>query len=190
MHGVVGVKEITDDLDFSIFPEPCYWIALLTNNERKACIWLKRRQFKPYWPRYRGMTRLNRHRRQMRWRSVLPGYLFLPFPMNKEPNCRLIEESPGSRGIMRNGSFEPRVLNDGHVQQIRRIEDALNASELNAAEGIPFKVGQRVRVTNDAYWQFEGPILKIDNKRRIWLEVELFGAKRHLTVPASELEAV
>ena len=75
MHGAItAVRGQTIDIE-PIFGEPCKWAALLTTSgaERKATIWLKIRQFNPYWPRYKGTVKLNRHRREMRWRSVIAG---------------------------------------------------------------------------------------------------------------------
>ena len=69
--------------------------------ERKACIWLKMRQFKPYWPRYKGTVKLNRHRRDTRWRSVIAGYVFVPLPEEGELNWQLAERTPGIRAIAR-----------------------------------------------------------------------------------------
>jgi transcription antitermination factor NusG len=189
MHGVIAVKDL--QAESYVHQGECDWVALLAQpgSERKACIWLRRRQFKPYWARYKGQVKLNRHRRAMRWRSVIPGYLFLP--VITDINWRLIEETPGVHGKMTNGEGRPKLLNRGHINDIVRIEEALNSSEINAVQGIPFKVGQRVRPTDDLYYHWEGPITRIDSRRQIAVEVPgLFGAPRIVMFSADRLEAV
>lgn len=186
MHGMIGLT----DTDATIFDVDCTWYALMTDSEKKACIWLRKRQYEPYWARYMGPVKVNRHRTMSRWRSVLPGYLFLPIPMGRDPNWRLIEESPGIRSVMRQGNFEPVRISSRDIDEIRRIEGAMNASEIAAREGIPFKVGQKVRVINDTLG-FEGTVIKLDTKRKITIEVpSLFGRVTKIMLPVSEIEAI
>lgn len=170
------------------------WYALLVESgkERKASDWLEIRQFQPYWPRYKGTVKLNRHRRAMRLRSVIPGYLFLP--LGHDANWRLIlskeAKAKGIREVLRNGQADYARLNDGHIDSIRNIEIALNSSALCAVEGIPFKVGQFIRLIAGAFSGIEGKIIQIDKGRRITLESFMFGRTTRMTVTASEIDSV
>jgi len=166
------------------------WYVLLSQGERRACRWLVRRQYAPYWPTYVGTVKLNRHRRQARVRSVLPGYLFLPLPAEPEPNWRLILKTPGVREVIRDVDNVPIIIKDIEITHIRDIEAALNASPMCAVEGIPFRLGQMVRVTNDALWQWRGPIMRIDHGGQITIEVEMFGRRTRATVPVAEIEGM
>ena len=187
MHGMSGLREP----ESYVYDGECIWYALLTEagRERRACVWLERRQFKPYWPRYRAHVKLNRHRRAIRVRGVIPGYMFLPIPVAHTVNCGLIESSPGVRRIMRNGGGVPVVIpalgKDG-IEKIREIEQSLNESAVAAADGIPFKVGQRIRVPR---LELEGKILSIERGRRVFAELYMFGALRSIPLPVDEIEA-
>ncbi|HZS57616.1 MAG TPA: transcription termination/antitermination NusG family protein [Bryobacteraceae bacterium] len=170
---------------------PRRWYALLVESgrERRICIWLRRRQYEPYWPRYKGFVKLNRHRTEVRWRSVIPGYLFIPIPILQTINCDLIESAPGARRIMRNGENLVELPEDGRqgIERIKEIEAALNASAIAAAEGIPFKEGQKVRIRRV---ELDGKIKRIASKTKIVVEAQFFGAVREWELPVSEIEAV
>lgn len=183
---------LTTPINDHIYQNPCRWFALLTDSgtERKATIWLKRRQFHPYWPRYMGPVKLNRHRRGVRWRSVLPGYVFLPIPIEKEANWQLIERTPGVRSVMRYASREFIEFKTADIDSISRIEVALNESPIAASEGIPFRVGQQVRIVSGIFENHITAILAIDKGRRISLEVPMFGSTTRIVLPAADIEAV
>jgi len=194
MHATLEENLVTERglIDFSTSPAaPAFWYAMLVASglERKACIWLRRRQYEPYWPRYKGQVKLNRHRKAERWRSVIPGYLFLPVEM--EPDWELFEDRmPGFSSVLRNGRRDalakiPEAGREG-IAQIRHIEAALNASPIAAADGLPFKVGQAVRVPR---LSLDGRILAVEKGRKLIVELFFFGAKRPIPLPASEVEA-
>jgi transcription antitermination factor NusG len=197
MHGV-PLSQNQDFIEFSVaqdstnFEPSRTWYALLVTSgqERKACIWLKKRQFLPYWPRYLGAIKLNRHRKGIRWRSVIPGYLFLPIPATNSINCELIESAPAIRKVMRNGSNEPVTLpehgKDG-IARIRELEEVMNADPIAADQGIPFKAGQAIRI---ARISIEGKIKRIASKKKIVVEAMFFGAVREFELPVGEIEAV
>lgn len=191
MHGTleIGGLEVNDTEGF-IGPAAA-WYALLieSGKERKACIWMRRRQYEPYWPRYMSPTKLNRHRFAERWRSVIPGYLFLPIG-ERGANWSLLETAPGFRSFLRSGSGDlikiPEFGRQG-IEQIREIESALNLSIIAAADGVPFKVGQQVMLSK---LEIPAIVLRIDRKRKICVEAKLFGRVVRINVPAAEIEAI
>lgn len=191
MHGALALKD-TETTEFSgnqIAPAE-KWCALLTesNAERKACFWLRLRQYQPYWPRYKGTRKLNRHRRIDGWRSVIAGYIFLPLSAGVIPNWQLIEKTPGIRTIERPDGSK-MFLNDDDMANLRRIEEALNASVVAAAKGIPFKVGENVRFTLGLR-ELVGTIIEIDKRGQITVETKLFERSVRMTIPASDIEAL
>jgi len=174
-----------------VYSDPCRWYALLTGSglERKATTWLKRRQYHPYWPRYMGQVQLNRHRRAVRFRSVLPGYVFLAVPDASVADWDTIEQTPGVRRAMRktNGDFVQLQVKD--MSDIQRIEVALNSSPIAAKEGMPFRVGQEVRITHGVFEGHVTEILKIERGRKVEIDVPFLGSSTRITLPASEIEA-
>lgn len=191
MHGTVSTTEMQEsDMSAVLSAAPCWYALMITAGmERKVCIWLRRRQYQPYWPRYKGPVKLNRHRTANRWRSVIPGYLFLPQPPF-EMNWRLIEEdAPGGAGFLRSHGAIVKIPESGKqgIERICEIEAALNASPVAAADGIPFKVGQRVQISKLC---LEGVVVRLDKKRKICVETSLFGRVTRITVSAADVEAV
>lgn len=190
MHGTAEPQEIDDPKKQSA-PPHCVgdkvWYALLvvSGAERKICIWLRRRGYRPYWPRFKGQVKFNRHRRAIRWKSVIPGYLFLPH--DRDVNWRLVEGGPEVSGFMRNAGEIIKIPENGRqgIEQIVAIEAALNDSPIAAADGMPFKVGQMVRVPR---LSMDGKVVAIERGRKLIVELYFLGAKRPVPLPASEVE--
>lgn len=213
MHGAIAVAE-------QIGPQSATngrWSILLmtTGIERRACHWLRQRGLQPYWARYRVNWREFQARSGIQWRSVLPGYLFLPWPTDSTQTtisdaptvetsalkvgdvipggkkriidyCQLVEKAPGVRRFVRNGDGEPETLGEHDMDRIREIEAALNDSIIAARDGIPFKVGQLVHVKR---LEMTGKILRLDGRRRIIIEVFMFGSFVPLTLSVADIEA-
>jgi transcription antitermination factor NusG len=185
MHG--ANRKLRVDQDETI-REGYDWYAVLVHprTEIGVCKILRAQNEKPYWPRYRGPKHFRRPASGWVWRGVVPGYLFLPIEKGKPIDCGKIEACPGVRCFLRTAEGLA-VLTLADMQRIREMEEeALNGSPV--AAGIPFKVGQRVRIIGNPAW--EGPITRIDNKRRIVVEILMFGRPTYLTVSANKLEAV
>ena len=163
------------------------WFALIVKSglERKACIWLRRRQFSPYWPRYRGLVKLNRHRKALRWRSVIPGYLFLPLGTSETINVELLKRGPGIRNVMRSGNGDVANIALRDVERVKSAESALNASAIAAAAGIPFKVGQKIWVKD---LELDGIVKTIDSRRNIGVDIGMFGTVVRMVTSAEKLE--
>lgn len=194
MHGTIQSMTNIEENSY-IYRGPCDWYALLVTSgkERKATSWLKKRQLFPYWPRYKGQIRLNRHRRLTAWRSVIPGYLFLATPIGFA-NYQLIEGDrrqqgcPGVHSFMRDGDGFIIPFKIGHITEIERIELALNASTIAAQKNIPFKLDDMVCCKSIELWNVRGPVVAIDKKGNLDIEVDMFGRKVRWTLPASEVE--
>lgn len=191
MHGMTTAMQTEAEAGDYVIAETArrwYGLLIVSGHERKACIWLRRRQYEPYWPRFMGMVKLNRHRRAKRWRSVIPGYLFLP--TSEGANWELIKKAPGVHGVMSfgNGNYVeiPELGKDG-IEKIREIAAALNASSVAAEQGIPFKKDQKAWLERLSQ---EVTILAIDSRNKIQVEAKMFGASMPIWVAVDDLEAV
>jgi hypothetical protein len=185
MHGAIAVSE---QIGPTSHREGCglswYVILMSTGLERRACIWMRLRGLQPYWARYRVNWREFQVRSGIQWRSVLPGYLFLPHPAD----CKLVEDAPGVRRFLRDGNGKPETLDEHEMDRIREIESALNDSIIAARDGIPFKVGQRVYITK---LQIGGIILRLDGRRRIIVSTSIFGSRGvPMTVSVADIESI
>lgn len=176
------------------YEEPRQWFALLAapSGERKACKWLRDRHFVPYWPSFTKQSCRNRGRRHPILCGVIPGYLFLPLALDDQPWQALLDQpgTPGIIDVLRDGGNKPAALTDRDIHDIRRIDAALNSSVICAESGIPFKVGERVRVVDGLLSSWSGPIIALDSERRISVEVELLGRQVPIWVMASQIEAM
>lgn len=171
------------------FADPVIWRALrvTSGRERPACIWLKMHQLHPYWPRYRVEPTRLQNRRKIIWRSVLSGYLFLPLLLERPIDRTFFEYCPGISNWMRDGAGNVAKLTEEEIACIRRLELAMQASVIAAVEGIPFKVGDKVRIKP---YGIKGTIIELVSRREIKIEAPLGGALRIWTAPGSEIEAV
>ena len=101
---------------------------------------------------------------------MLPGYVFLPAPAD----CGLVEDAPGARRFIRYGSGDIAELSQKVIDRIKEmeIEARINEGAILDREGKPFEIGQQVHVSK---LELTGKILKLDGRRRIVVEVPLFG---------------
>lgn len=187
MHGMLDASQ---DAVSSVSGPP--WFALLVEagREGRATHWLTRQRYPVYWPKYRGVVKLNRHRRAMRYRSVIPGYVFLPHRSDRDLHWQFILKAPGVRSVLKNASADYARLSNDEIEAIRNIEAALNSSALCAAEGIPFKIGDMVQCTDSTLSDWRGPIIGIEKGRKIIMEIRLLGRAIRVTVPVSAIERV
>jgi transcription antitermination factor NusG len=80
-------------------------------------------------------------------------------------------------------------ISDRDITDIVRIEEALNASPISASLGIPFRVGQEVRITRGIFLNHQTKILAIDGRRKISVEVPMFGSAVCVILPVEDIEA-
>jgi transcription antitermination factor NusG len=184
MHGALAVAEQIGPTSHREGQGSRWYVILMsTGLERRACIWMRLRGLQPYWARYRVSWREFQARTGIQWRSVLPGYLFLPWPAD----CKLVEDAPGVRRFLRDVDGKPKTLDQHELDKIRETEAALNCSIIAARDGIPFKVGQLVEVKS---LENTGKILRLDGRRRIIIEVFMFNRFVTGTFSVADIEAV
>jgi transcription antitermination factor NusG len=184
MHGAIAVAE--QDPGIGLYsPTGGRWsiILMTTGVERRACRWMRLRGLKPYWARYRVNWREFQVRSGVQWRSVLPGYIFLPWPVD----CRVVEDAPGVRRFLRNVDGAPETRDEREIERIREIEAALNDSAVAARDGIPFKVSQEVYVKK---LELRGKILRLDGRRRIIISVPDWFNGAPMTLAVADIESV
>lgn len=183
MHNIQDVQGV----NYAVLSKSWYAVLVMAGVERRACAWLNQRRLEPYWPRYEVDKRDFKTRRQILWRGVIPGYVFLPAPAD----CELVEDAPGVRRIMRKENGDLAEIPDTGKQgmeKIREIEASLNANPIAARDGIPFRVGQKVLVRS---LELEGKITQLDGKRRIIVSVPMFGSRGvPVTVSVADIESV
>ncbi len=181
MHGTISL-----DAPKTLFPT---WHILLAepNREKKCADWLLRRKLSVYLPTYTKQARQRGHLTRAKLYACIPGYLFIP-EVVATPHWPTIRDAPGIRSYVRDSNKEPARVSAGHIEVIRQIEAKLNLPP--SAKGVLFKLGQVVRIRNDLYWGWQGPITAIESETRICIEVKMLGRACRIIAPASEIEAI
>jgi len=148
-------------------------------------MWLLQRQMQPYWPRYNPVPRAYQPRNRIVWRSVLPGYMFVNA---KRIKFWLFDELDGAK-LMRNGNSLVEIPDAGKqgMERIREIAEALNADAIAARDGIPFKVGQKVRIRD---LDIEATVKRLDSRRRIVVAAPMLGSVVDMTVAVEHIESI
>ena len=164
---------------------------LLAEPQREAVAVRRLRQlgFQPYCPyvRERGYrtvrSMFGSHRRECwRVRPLFPGYLFLPAGGNLD----MLHTVSG----LRNGSpclknEAGRVLLTGKAMAVvRHIEAAVNAPE---SRGLPYRVGDKVRVIEGAFRDMVGKISRLDDAQRIEVLMNMVGGKARIMAAARQI---
>jgi hypothetical protein len=105
----------------------CMW-RVTPGMEREARDGFHRYGVRAYWPNYHSFLRPTlplRERRSTDYRSVIPGYLFVPaLPTEMLWDFRL--RIPGVGNAVLNFSGDPHTLKDADIDVIRSIEAGMN----------------------------------------------------------------
>jgi transcription antitermination factor NusG len=78
------------------------------------------------------------------------------------------------------------VLSARDIEAIQRIELALRDSAVAQEQGIPFKVGDAVRLVSGLWGDKVHKITRIEDRQNIWIELPPFSK---MVVPISKIEA-
>lgn len=170
------------------YEAPRQWHILVTapHKEREAADWLKRAHKAVYFPNYQRRIVNRKGLRRSVWVAVIPGYLFLPMAPGENPSG-IVDVIPGILAILLTGEGKPAVLREEGIHTIRRIEASLNLPH-EVQKHHSFRVGDRVRLKEDRYLGWKGPIIRLAPNHRIVVEVDLFGRKVPVEVTPPEIE--
>lgn len=182
--GLIGVSA---DVPLS-YEEPRHWHVLVAipQQERKAADWLKAARLSVYFPNSVKQVCNRRGLRRSVLSALVPGYLFLAVRPGTDLNG-IVERIPGLAGYLRDEASNPAVMREKALDKIRELEATHYVPETGKIAHA-FKVGQRVRVMNDVYLGWRGPILSLAQDGRISVEVNLLGRKVPVWVVPSQIE--
>jgi transcription antitermination factor NusG len=160
------------------------WHVMLTEPQREARAAKRLRElgFAPYFPsmphrKLRVVSTIFGQQRRplMILLPLFPGYLFLP--LNMAWSFGPIYRASGLR------THSPFLIVDGRharvsdrdIASMREIEAELRGQQ--QAAGLPFKAGDRVRVTHGPLQDFVGKISRMSDAERIELLMDVVGGK-------------
>jgi transcription antitermination factor NusG len=175
----------TPKLDFQ---EPRLWHVLMTQpqQERKAADWLRSAHHSVYFPNFVEQVKSRKGLRRSIIRPIVIGYLFLAVRPGTDLN-RVVERIPGLVGYLRDEASHAAVIREREILKIRELEATHFVPETGKIAHA-FKIGQRVRLVDDVYLGWRGPIIALAQDGRISVEVNLLGRKVPVWLVPSQIE--
>lgn len=123
-------------------------------------------------------------------KKLYPGYILVNMSVTDE-SWFMVRETPGI-GDFTGASGKPTPMDPKDVERILRSSKVLPEQEGSEAKiGIPFKVGERVRVKEGYFQNFEGDVNGIDETHgRVTVMINIFGRATPVEIEHWQIEAV
>ncbi|HEX5033201.1 MAG TPA: transcription termination/antitermination protein NusG [bacterium] len=107
-------------------------------------------------------------------RKIYPGYILVNMSVNDE-SWFLVRETPGI-GDFTGAGGKPSPMQPKDVERILRSSKAIEDEGTQVKTAIPFKMGDKVRVKEGNFQNFEGEIGAIDEAHgRVTVMITIFG---------------
>jgi transcription antitermination factor NusG len=165
------------EMQAQVLPDQWFMLLVRRGKEQEARDSFRRYGLRAYWPNYHTIAHWSlprRERRRRDYRSVTPGYLFVPaLPSNTF--WGVIEYNIGIVNVVRNYSGDMAVLKNADIEVIRSIEAGMNTPKPGKSLH-SFKTGDKVRFTDDMLNRWPpGRVAGSIGDGRISVEVEVMG---------------
>jgi transcriptional antiterminator NusG len=123
-------------------------------------------------------------------KKLYPGYILVNMSVTDE-SWFMVRETPGI-GDFTGASGKPTPMDPKDVERILRSSKVLPEEEgAGVKVGIPFKVGERVRVKEGYFQNFEGDVDGIDETHgRVTVMINIFGRPTPVEIEHWQIEAV
>ncbi|NLX57350.1 MAG: transcription termination/antitermination factor NusG [Planctomycetaceae bacterium] len=122
-------------------------------------------------------------------KKLYPGYLMINMVLN-EDTWFLVRETPGI-GDFTGSAGKPTPMAAHEVQRILATSKGVEAGESPVRTAIPFKSGDRVRVKEGYFENFEGDVESIDEANgRITVMINIFGRSTPVELEHWQVESV
>lgn len=122
-------------------------------------------------------------------RKLYPGYLMIRMHVNDE-TWFLVRETPGIGDFTGSGG-RPTPMLQRDVERILSIGQKAGEGETQVKTAIPFKHGDRVRVKEGYFQNFEGEVESIDEANgRVTVMINIFGRSTPVELEHWQIEAV
>ena len=122
-------------------------------------------------------------------RKLYPGYLMIHLALNDD-TWFLVRETPGI-GDFTGSAGKPTPMADHEVQRIVMTSRGKEAGDFPVKTTIPFKHGDRVRVKEGYFENFEGDVESIDEANgRVTVMINIFGRSVPVELEHWQMESV
>jgi transcriptional antiterminator NusG len=120
-------------------------------------------------------------------RRLYPGYVLVKMVLNE----RTVHEINNIQGVIKfvGGGTLPQPLRDDEINKILGVETAVQETDLDEEQRIPFYVGQSVEVAEGPFSDFAGTIEHIDQEKgKVKVQVSLFGRSTTIELDYTQLK--
>jgi transcriptional antiterminator NusG len=122
-------------------------------------------------------------------KKLYPGYLMIHLALNDD-TWFLVRETPGI-GDFTGSAGKPTPMADHEVQRIVMASKGVEAGESPIKTAIPFKSGDRVRVKEGYFENFEGDVDSIDEANgRVTVMINIFGRSTPVELEHWQMESI
>jgi transcriptional antiterminator NusG len=122
-------------------------------------------------------------------RKLYPGYIMVNMHINDE-TWFLVRETPGI-GDFTGSAGKPTPMLQRDVERILNIGKADDGVDTHVKTAIPFKQGDRVRVKDGYFQNFEGDVESVDEANgRVTVMINIFGRSTPVELEHWQIEAV
>ncbi|MGE0758836.1 MAG: transcription termination/antitermination protein NusG [Pirellulaceae bacterium] len=122
-------------------------------------------------------------------RKLYPGYIMVNMHINEE-TWFLVRETPGI-GDFTGSAGKPTPMNPRDVERILHLGKSADESDTHVKTAIPFRQGDRVRVKEGYFQNFEGDVESVDEANgRVTVMINIFGRSTPVELEHWQIEAV
>lgn len=122
-------------------------------------------------------------------RKLYPGYLVVHMAINDD-TWFLVRETPGI-GDFTGSAGKPSPMPAHEIEKILKTSRPDEEGTAAVRTGIPFKIGDRVRVKEGNFQNFEGDVASIDQANgRVTVTFLFFGRSTPIEIPHWQIEAI
>jgi len=122
-------------------------------------------------------------------KKLYPGYIMINLVLNDD-TWFLVRETPGI-GDFTGSAGKPTPMEPHEVQRIVMTSRGDDTGEAPVKTAIPFKVGDRVRVKEGYFENFEGEVEAIDEANgRVTVMINIFGRSTPVELEHWQVESV
>ncbi|MFV1963814.1 MAG: transcription termination/antitermination protein NusG [Pirellulaceae bacterium] len=122
-------------------------------------------------------------------RKLYPGYIMVDMAINDD-TWFLVRETPGI-GDFTGSAGKPTAMDANEVDRILNLGGGDSSDETQVKTAIPFKTGDRVRVKEGYFQNFEGDVESVDEANgRVTVMINIFGRSTPVELEHWHVEAV
>lgn len=122
-------------------------------------------------------------------RKLYPGYIMVHMVLNDD-TWFLVRETPGV-GDFTGSAGKPSPMEPHEVQRMINLGKDADTGETQIKTAIPFKIGDRVRVKEGNFLNFEGEVSEIDEANgRVTVMINIFGRSTPVELEHWQIESV